>query len=226
MLPIEVLYKERYHAKPLDQCLHLFIRRRGYTWLEATGGIEYLGKHVYVTNCIQEDAWPLKHPVYRQIDILLVLQWLIPCTARMLASHPRFVCNGLNRLYSYIPLLAGGEQRVEIISVIGALHYQVVVRKQDRVKVEAFKAAPVRGGNLQTMPRDAYSPYQPLLFGLDRSIDRATWTQSYIPLDGINQVVQLPQVDVIDAHALQGAMQLFCRFPRRASAGLGRYIEL
>ena len=65
----------------------------------------------------------------------------------------------------------------------------------------------MRGGNLQTMAGDAYSPYQPLLFGLDGSIDRTTRTQSYIPIDGINEIVQLPQVDVIDAHALQGAMR-------------------
>src|SRR5260370_5381247 len=106
------------------------------------------------------------------------------------------------------------------------MHYPVVLGQQDRVKIEAFETAPVRGGNLQTMAGDAYSSYQPLLFGLDGSIDCTTRTQSYIPIDGINEVVQLPPVHVIDASALQGAMQFLRRLPRRARTGLGRCIQL
>ena len=144
----------------------------------------------------------------------------------MLAAHPGFVRNGLDGLHSDIALLAGREQRLEVFGVIGVLHRDVVVRKQYRIKVEAFETAPVHSGNLQTMTGDADGPYQPLFPGLNSRIESTTGTQGRIPFNRIRQAMQLPQIHIIDAHAFQGAMEfLFC-FLRCTSVSLRRYIEL
>ena len=47
-----------------------------------------------------------------------------------------------------IALLANRKQSIEVFGVVGVLHRDVVVRKQHRIKVEAFEAAPVGSGNL------------------------------------------------------------------------------
>ena len=164
--------------------------------------------------------------MHRQVDILLVLQWLVPCTMRAFAAQPGLVGNRLDRLYSDIALLAGRDQGIEVFSIVGLLHGDIVVREQDRVKVEAFEAAPVRGSNLQAMPGDADCPYQSLLFGLDGSIDSAARAQRRVPFDRIDQVMQLPQVHVIDVHAFQRALQFLFRLLRCASIGLRCYVEL
>src|ERR1700736_5740922 len=113
----------------------------------------------------------------RYVYILLIVQWLIPCVACVLTAHPGFVSNGLDGLHSDIALLAGREQRLEVFGVVGVLHRDVVVRKQHRIKVEAFDAAPVWSGNLQTMTGDADGPYQALFPGLNSRIDSTTGAQ-------------------------------------------------
>ena len=61
----------------------------------------------------------------------------------------------------------------------------------------------MRCSYLETVARDADGPYQSLLSGLDSGIDYSSGTERYIPLDGIDKVMQLPQVYIIDIHAFQ-----------------------
>ena len=69
----------------------------------------------------------------------------------------------------------------------------------------------MRGSNLRAVPGDTDRSYQTLLFGFDGRIDGAARAQRCVPLNGVNEVMQLPQVHIINAHALQGAVQfLFC----------------
>src|SRR6266702_5831178 len=161
------LDEQWYHAQARNQCLHLFVRWAWRIHRETAGCIEHFGEDVNVTDRVQENAWLLEHPVYRCIYILLIVQWLIPGVARVLAAHPGFVSNGLDGLHSDIALLASREQRLEVFGVVGVLHREVVVRKQHRIKVEAFEAAPVHSGNLQTMTGDADGPYQPLFLSFN-----------------------------------------------------------
>src|SRR5947199_40162 len=54
---------------------------------------------------------------------------------------------------------------------------------------------------------NTYTSDQPLLFGFDRRLDHATRAERDVPLDGVGQVVELPQVDMVHAHAIKRAVQ-------------------
>ncbi len=112
---------------------------------------------MYIAYGVQENAGPLQHPVYRHVDILLVFQWFIPGVAGVFAPQPGLVGDGLDGLYGNVTLLAGRKQGIEVFGVVGVLHGEIVIGEQHRVKVEAFQAAAVCGGNLQAMAGDADS---------------------------------------------------------------------
>ena len=57
-------------------------------------------------------------------------------------SQPGPVGDRLDRLDGDVTLLAGREQCVEVFGVVGVLHGQIVIGKQNRVEVEAFNALP------------------------------------------------------------------------------------
>ena len=61
------------------------------------------------------------------------------------------------------------------------------------------------------MPGDADEANEPLLARLDSRLQRATLAQCGLPLDDVDQVVQLQQVDVVDAQPLEGAVELLLR---------------
>src|SRR6267378_1951818 len=62
---------------------------------------------------------------------------------------------------------------------------------------------------------------QTLFASLDGGINRATWAERSVPLDRVGQIVQLPQIDVVDLHMLERTVQLFARLLCAAFAGLG-----
>ena len=94
---------------------------------------------------------------------------------------------------------AGSLQRVEVLEEITVLHCEEVKRQQDGVEVEAGEAAAVRRCNLSAVAGDADRPYQALRPGLNRGIDDTSGAEGGVPLDGIGEVMQLPEVDVVDA---------------------------
>ena len=53
------------------------------------------------------------------------------------------------------------------------------------------------------MPCDADEANEPFLARLDGRLERAILAQCGFPLDDVDQVVQLQQVDVVDAQALE-----------------------
>ena len=61
------------------------------------------------------------------------------------------------------------------------------------------------------MPGDADEANEPFLARLDNRLERATLAQCGFPLDDVDQVVQLQQVDVVDTQALEGAVELLLR---------------
>src|SRR5579863_1143067 len=131
----------------------------------------------------------------------------------MWLAHPGFVGNGFDGLYSNIALLTSSNKCVKVFDIVGILHRDVVVRHQYRIEVEAFKATPVGSGNLQTVSSDANSSYQALLLRLDSRFDHTTRAKGRIPLDGVYEVMELPQVYIVNMHAFQRTVQLlFCLF--------------
>jgi hypothetical protein len=61
------------------------------------------------------------------------------------------------------------------------------------------------------MPCDADEANEPFLARFNSRLERAILAQCGFPLDDIDQVVQLQQVDVVDAQALERAVELLLR---------------
>ena len=55
-------------------------------------------------------------------------------------------------------------------------------------------------GDAQAVPGDADVPREPLVAGLHERLDGAAGTVGDVPLVGLDEVVQLDEVDVVDAH--------------------------
>jgi hypothetical protein len=61
----------------------------------------------------------------------------------------------------------------------------------------------VSGRDLRSVSSDADETNQALFARFDGGIDGAAGTERAVPFDGIGQIVQLPQIDAIDLHAVQ-----------------------
>ena len=62
--------------------------------------------------------------------------------------------------------------------------------------------------------------HQPLLTRFDRRLQCTILAKSELPLDDVDQVVQLQEIDVIDAQPIERAMELFLRTLVVACVGL------
>ena len=71
------------------------------------------------------------------------------------------------------------------------------------------------------MAGDADPPDQTFGAGLERGIERAAGAQRLVPLDRIRQRVDLPEVDVVDAEAVEGAVDFVTRTLLVALVALG-----
>ena len=139
----------------------------------------------------------------------------------MFASEPWPQGDRLDRLEGDLALGACPGQGLEVLGVVGLAHGHDVVRQQDRVKVKSREGATVAGRDLDAVAGDADEFHQSLVTCLDGGLDRAARAEGGVPLDWIGKAVQLPQVDMIDAEALQGAVQLLARGIRLSLPGFG-----
>ena len=62
----------------------------------------------------------------------------------------------------------------------------------------------MRRGDLGAVASDANETDQSLFARLDRGFDHAARTQGAIPFNRIGQIVQLPEIEVIDSQSIQG----------------------
>ena len=76
------------------------------------------------------------------------------------------------------------------------------------------------------MAGDADEAHEALVAGLDGGLERAAGAERDVPLDHVDEVVQLDRVDVVDAQAVERAADLLARRRVRALAGLGGDEEL
>ena len=68
--------------------------------------------------------------------------------------------------------------------------------------------------------------HEALVARLDRRLERAAGAQRGLPLDHVDEVVQLDQVDLVDAEPVERAADLLACAGAVALAGLGREEEL
>ncbi len=78
----------------------------------------------------------------------------------------------------------------------------------------------------QAVAGDADEADEALVARLDGRLERAAFAQRGLPLDHVDEVVQLDQVDVVDAEAVERAADLLARAVAVALAGLRREEEL
>ena len=96
----------------------------------------------------------------------------------------------------------------------------VAVRGEDRIEREAVEAAEVHPGHRQPVARDADEADETLVAGLDGRFERAAFAECSLPFDRVDEVVQLEQVDMVDAEAVERAPDLLARTDAIAQAGL------
>ena len=64
------------------------------------------------------------------------------------------------------------------------------------------------GRDLCTVAGDADESHQAFVARLDGRLDHAAWAERSVPIDRVRQVVQLPQIDVVDAQPIERSLQL------------------
>ena len=75
-------------------------------------------------------------------------------------------------------------------------------------------------GDREAVAGDADEADEALVARLDGGLERAAFAQRGLPLDHVDEVVQLQQVDVVDAEAVERAADLLARARAVALAGL------
>ena len=78
----------------------------------------------------------------------------------------------------------------------------------------------------QAVARDTDEPDKALVSRLDGRLERPVFAQRKLPLDHVDEVVELDQVDVVDAQPVEPAPYLLPRFSALPLAGLCRHEEL
>src|SRR4029079_1642623 len=82
--------------------------------------------------------------------------------------------------------------------------------------------AQVHPRHRQPVPGDADEADKALASGLDCRLERTALAQCGFPFDHVDEVVQLNQVDLVDAEAVKRAPDLFASSRVRSLAGLRR----
>ena len=111
------------------------------------------------------------------------------------------------------------QQLLEVCRVLGVGHQRVAVGEQHRVEGKAFEAAQVHLRGVGPVTGDAQEGDEPLLARLDEGLEGTVRAQRPLPLRGVYEIVELDHVDVVDAHALERAVQAL---PRALGAALTR----
>ena len=131
----------------------------------------------------------------------------------------------LDRLHGDAALGADGGERLEVGGVALVAHLDVAVGSEHRVERKPLEAAQVHPRDCQAVAGDADEADEALVARLDGCFERAALAQRGLPLDHVDEVVQLQQVDAIDAEAFERAADLLARACAVALAGLGREEE-
>ena len=140
---------------------------------------------------------------------------------------PRRERDRLDRLHRDAALGAHARERLEVGGVERVLQLDgSCTGSEHRVEREALEAAQVHRGDRQPVPGDADEADETLVARLDRRLERAALAQRGLPLDHVDEVVQLDQVDAVDAEPLERAPDLLLRSRVLALAGLRREEEL
>ncbi len=99
------------------------------------------------------------------------------------------------------------EQTVDVGAVVRAIHQDEVDRQQHRRHVVAFDRAEMHPGDADAVPRDTDVAGKALVPCREQRLERAARTGGDLPLVGFDEVVELDQVDMVDAHPLERPLE-------------------
>src|SRR5437870_2815882 len=215
--------EERGHPRRVEHRRHLVVRG---TALEAARGVQHRGKQRQVSSRIEEDAGQTEGPVNCPVDVGPLLERLVPRRVRPRGRGPGPASDRLDDLDRDVPLSAETQHLLEVSPVALLLGHEKVVRQQHGVEVEAREAAPVHRGDRPAVTGHPDEAREPLLAGLDESLQRASRPHDLIPVVGVAQGVELDQVDVVDAQPLERAVDVLAGLAAGPHAGLGREEEV
>ena len=141
--------------------------------------------------------------MHGQIDICRIGERLVPRGRRLRTTVPGRERDRLDRLHGDPAFRAHRGQSLELRRVAFVLQLAEVVGEQHRVEREPLERAAVHGRDREPMPGDADEANEPFLAGFDGCLQRATLAQCELPLDDVDEVVQLEQIDVVDTQPLE-----------------------
>ena len=140
-------------------------------------------------------------------------------------ASPRPAGDRLDGLQRDVPLRADPSERFEVGPVHRIAERDRVARREHGVEREDVERAAVLVGHRQAVAGDADEADEPLVAGLERCLERPAGTERLLPLAGMDEVVQLDQVDRGDIHPVERAVDGVARRRSRPVAGLRREEE-
>src|SRR5207247_7120528 len=114
-------------------------------------------------------------------------------------------------LHGDAALVAQGRKGFEIGGVPVVAHLDVAVREEDRIEGKTLEATEMHFRDGEPMPCDADEADESFVTCLHGGVERSAFPQSELPFDHVDQVVQLEQIDAIDAETIERSANLLAR---------------
>src|SRR5918999_652861 len=165
-------------------------------------------EQVDVGNGVKKYPWAGEDPADCNRDVRGLGEGLVPGRGGLWSSFPRCTREALDRLDCNA---SGGSylgKHFEVLCIAWVPLLANVVWKQHRVEREALQASSMHRRDRDAVTRHADDRDQALGASLDRRLQSASRTEGVFPFDYIDQVVQLNQIDSIDAEPVKRSANL------------------
>lgn len=218
MLRVLFLDEEGSYLEAFCFCLHFGVGGAG---LVAAGGVEDFGEEVDVADGVEEEVGAVEDPVDGAVDVGLVFEGLVPGGVGVFFVAPGAAGDGFDGLDGDVAVLTELDEGFEVGGVLGVLHHDVVVGEEDGVEVEFLEAALVHGGDGGAVAGDADIADEALVAGFEGGLEGAAGAHGGFPFEGVDEVVELEEVYLVDLKAFEGGVDLVFGFLVGAEAGFG-----
>ena len=148
-------------------------------------------------------------------------QGLVPRVGGAASLGPAPAGHRLDRLDGDVPLGALGQQRLDVAAVARRPAAAWFYGNRTESKSKRSRLRRCIPAMRSSVPGDADEAHEPLVAGPDEGLQRAAGPDRHLPLVGLDQVVQLDQVDPVDPEALERPLEAGPSVVAVAVAGLG-----
>ena len=132
-----------------------------------------------------------------------IREGLVPAVPSFGGSLPASSGDRLDGLYGDTTLLAESQQLLEVGCIVGLAHHRKIVGQQHRVERELLETLDVAAGDAGAMAGDADEAHLTLLSGLEGGLEGSAWTHRGLTPLAVDEVVELDQVNEVDAEPLE-----------------------